>query len=91
MGKATVHGYSRQAIVTRYIGPTDHRGARISARAYGGRVTVPYDYGSREPHDDAALALMAKMGWDETHDLVEGVAPDGWGNVYVLVPKGTIS
>lgn len=32
------------AIVTKYHGPTDSRGSRITASANGLRVTVPYNY-----------------------------------------------
>ena len=74
-----------KAIVTKYHGPTNSRGARISATAEGGnRVVVHYDYGAREPHDEAALALCDKLGWKGA--LAEGGMPDGRGNVYVFIP-----
>lgn len=73
-----------QAIVTKYHGPTNYKGARISATALAGRVVVSYDYGASDPHDVAALALCAKMGWHG--DLVSGGMPDGRGNVYVFAP-----
>lgn len=55
-----------KAIRTKYNGPTDTRGSRISATDEdGNRVTVPYDHAenSNGNHDAAALALCAKMGW----------------------------
>ena len=72
-----------KAIWTTYHGPTNSRGSRITAAAEGSRVTVPYDYGAKDPHHTAALALCAKMGW--TGDLITGGRPDGKGNVYVFV------
>lgn len=71
-----------KAIVTKYRGPTDRRGSRITAKADGASVAVPYKYGSHNPHHDAALALCRKMGW--TGDLICGGMPDGDGNVYVF-------
>lgn len=60
-----------KAITTKYHGPTNHRGARVTARdGDGNRVTVPYEgpYEGRDTtreaaHARAALALCAKMGW----------------------------
>lgn len=73
-----------QAIVTKYHGPTNYRGSRISAKADAGRVTVPYDHAESNPHDVAALALCSKLGWN--CDLVEGEMPDNSGNCYVILP-----
>ena len=57
-----------QAIETRYLGPTNTKGARIKATAAAGRATVPYDYELDVPdaHRVAADALIAKMGWQGT-------------------------
>lgn len=72
-----------QAIVTKYHGPTDHRGSRVTARAQAGRVTVHWDHAldSQANHDAAALALCRKFDWRGT--LAEGALPDGTGNAYV--------
>jgi hypothetical protein len=72
-----------QAIVTKYHGPTDTRGSRISARAQVGRVYVPYDdaLDSTENHKAAARALCERYGWKGT--LVEGGLPEG-GTVFVF-------
>jgi hypothetical protein len=53
------------AIETRYHGPTDYRGARITATANGNRVTVsyPYELSGEDCHRVAAEALCAKMKW----------------------------
>ena len=49
-------------ITTRYHGPTDTRGSRITANALGRRATVPYDYAAKDPHAIAAQALADKLG-----------------------------
>lgn len=55
----------RQAILTRYHGPTNTKGARISARCGAGKIFVSYDYAldAVENHAGAAEALVIKMGW----------------------------
>lgn len=64
-----VNPYGRlQAIVTRYFGPTNTRGARVKATAEGpvGSVMLRWDdaldsYGN---HVKACEALIARLGWD---------------------------
>lgn len=55
----------RQAIVTKYHGPTNTRGSRITARAEAGAVTVDYDHAlnAGENHLAAALRLAEKLDW----------------------------
>ena len=74
-----------KAIQTRFIGPTNFRGARIKAYAEGGAsVTVPYGYDSESrDHDLAALAFLRKFTWGGV--WVGGGSADGRGNVYVCV------
>jgi len=75
-----------QAIITKYLSPTNTRGARIKATASAGSVTIPFPYelGLYERHEKAALALCAKLGWD--FDLVGGDTPNG-STVFVLLSK----
>ena len=49
----------RQAIVTKYIGPTTSRGSRVKAAAYAGSITVPWDHALSPEgnHTEAAKAL----------------------------------
>ena len=66
-----------QSITTKFIGPTNSRGARIKAISGGGHtLTVPYAYedGNRS-HAQAALQLARKLGWEGT--LIEGGTKDG--------------
>ena len=70
-----------QAIQTKYIAPTDHKGARVKAFCAAGSVTVGFDYAGNENHA-AALALLDKLGWAGKW-LAGGVDA---GNVYVRLP-----
>jgi len=78
----------RQAIETKYLGPTNYRGGRIRASAQAGSVTVPYDHalGVDENHTHAARVLLRKKGW--TGHLIGGGNARGTGNCYVVLPSG---
>jgi len=80
-----------QAIVTKYIGPTNYRGSRVKASCQAGTITLPWSYelGVNENHDKAAMALAFKLGWDEARygKLVGGGMPDGTGNAYVFCQR----
>jgi hypothetical protein len=79
-----------QAIVTRYLGPTNFKGSRVKATAQAGSVTVGYDdaLNSEDNHRRAAGKLMAKYGWSEHSEIVgSGELPDGRGSCYVLQPR----
>lgn len=73
-----------KAIWTKYIPCTNFRGSRIKAEAEGVSVTVPSasELNAERAHDEAALALVRKMGWPGT--LVRGGRPDMRGYVYVI-------
>jgi len=75
-----------QAIITKWIGPTNHRGDRIKATASAGSVTVPYERATNTEgaHRVAAVAFCAKFGWDFDH--VSGDLPDG-SLAWVRLPK----
>lgn len=77
-----------QAIVTRFHGPTNSRGSRVTARTDAGRLTVQWDYAlGQGTHAKAAKALATRLGWDgEFH---EGWLPGTRGDrVFVLVLPG---
>ena len=67
----------RQAIKTRYIGPTNSRGSRVVAECDAGKVTVSWDYalGVSDNHQAACRALMDKFGW--TQPMAGGGYKDG--------------
>ena len=75
----------RQAIETRYVGPTNTRGSRIRAAAQAGSLSVDYDprLGIDANHARAAEALASRYGW--TGKLIGGGLADGRGNVFVFV------
>ena len=78
----------RQAIRTRYFGPTNYRGSRIKASCEAGQVTVPYDQGINlsENHIAAADALLAKLGWNERSSIESGMLGNMDG-AHVLVDR----
>lgn len=56
---------ARQAIVTKFIGPTNYKGSRVKATADAGSITLHWDdaLNSEDNHERAALALVLKFGW----------------------------
>jgi hypothetical protein len=74
-----------QAIVTKFFGPTDTKGARIKASAQAGSVFSSYTYetSSDGEHCLAAKKLAEKLGWNGVY--FGGGNPDGTGNTYVFV------
>lgn len=82
----------RQAIVTKFLGPTNHRGSRVKAKCQAESITVSWDSNLdiNENHTAAATALAQKMGWlmvdGRKFQLLGGAMPDSRGNCYVIVP-----
>jgi len=79
-----------QAIVTKYLCPTNTRAARVKATADAGSITAPWDYAldTCANHRAAALALANKLKWLDHSDLSEGGSlPAGNGECFVLTPK----
>ena len=73
-----------KAILTKYHGPTDTRGSRISATdSDGNRVSIPYPHelNSEEGHHKAAQALCDKMKWPGK--LTGGGTKNGYAWVFV--------
>lgn len=70
-----------QAIQTKYLCPTNSRGARIKATAAAGSITISYPYGlsGQACHRKAAEALVSKLGWTDPHygGLLGGCLPNG--------------
>lgn len=89
-----------QAIVTKFIGPTDFKGPRVKAtcEARPRGVTVAWDYGVGNAtyqsdveanHDRAAVALIRAMGWFGT--WIRGALPSGDGYCYVSLKRACVS
>ena len=68
-----------QAIQTKYHGPTDVKGSRISATCAAGRVVVDYDHAlnNDQNHKRAAAALLRKLGWVGRANVSSGTLKDG--------------
>ena len=60
------------AIRTKYHGPTDTRGARVSASVPGHRAYIPYPHelSGMDVHEAAARALLAKLGYPAAAKLI---------------------
>jgi hypothetical protein len=65
-----------QAIETKYHGPTNFRGSRVSARCEAGSITLPWDHALSGPenHLAACKALLVKLGWLKNHVWIGGSA-----------------
>ena len=75
-----------QTIETKYLGPTDHRDARIKATASNGMaVTIPYPHEDSDTgkHIQAVRKLAAKLNW--TGEMVGGWTARGM--VWVFTDK----
>jgi hypothetical protein len=76
-----------QAIITKFLGPTDSRGSRVKAKCQAGSLTMSWDHALdvNENHRAAAIALIRKLGWNQDcySTWHEGALPDNTGNVYV--------
>lgn len=76
-----------QAIVTKFKGPTDTKGARIIATSYAGRTVFAYDH-ALDAHGNhvaaAAAHVRAKLGHHHgTPTLTSGELPDS-GHAHVV-------
>lgn len=75
-----------QAIETRYHGPTNNAGARISARSDAGRIIMGWDHALdiAGNHAKAARMLAARLGW-LTHGIWVGGSLPGNHTGYAFV------
>ena len=72
-----------KAIETRYIGPTNFKGARIKADDGDGNtltISYPYELSGEDVHRKAAEGLRDKMHW--TGDLLGGSTKRGYVFVF---------
>lgn len=77
------------AIHTKFLSPTNTRGARVKATAHAlGRiesVTIQYDYEGDE-HAKAADVLRRRH-WPDLPMLLAGATLDGRGYVFAIAPQ----
>ena len=55
----------RQAITTKWFGPSNVKGSRVKASAEAGSITLHWDHALNvdQNHAKAAMALANKLGW----------------------------
>lgn len=77
----------RQAIVTKFAGPTNHNGSRVIVKSQRGRKVYSWDHGlnPERNHEAAAEQYAMDSGW--TGDLIGGAMPDGSGYCFVFAPR----
>lgn len=70
-------------IETKFLAPTNARGARIAARSASTRIVVDWKDSADQQanHNRAALALATKLGWSGS--LVRACRLDDKGFIYV--------
>ena len=59
----------RQAIITKYHGPSDVKGSRVSAQCDAGRIYLHWDdaLNSDENHAAACEAMLKRVGWTDVN------------------------
>jgi hypothetical protein len=91
MENTTLPTASYRAIRTWFAGPTNTRGSRVIADAgdSASRVTLSWDHAlnSEQNHATAAMAVVAKMGWDTPdHTRLTG-GQHGDAYYWVFMPR----
>ena len=74
-----------KAIITKYHGPTNTKGSRISADDGDGNrcyISYPHHVSGEDVHRLAAEALCAKMGWSGAETLRGGATRTGYAFVF---------
>lgn len=70
-----------QAIETKYLGPTNFKGARIKAQCAAKALTIGYNHALNleDNHINAAYALIKSLQWDHLKPkaLTSGVLKNG--------------
>ena len=78
-GQVTCPRYTgRQTIITKYHGPTNTKGAKMSAKCNAGTITIPYypSFSVDKNHEIACGALLQKLAWCTEGVRVGGYLPD---------------
>ena len=71
-------------IVTKYLGPTNHKGSRIKATGPLGSVTVSYDSAlDNAANYDAAVTAYIELFGAQPREYIRAVMPDGNNYVYI--------
>ena len=76
-----------QALASKYLGPADHRGARVKVSAERGSVTLPWDDALDASGNHCRAALRALQRWEWSGRWVGGSSTaNPRGYVFVAVP-----
>jgi hypothetical protein len=76
----------KQAILTKYLSPTNSRGARIKASCERGSITIPYPYEinwNSDTHIYAAKQLIQKFCMEDLEERSIPVDNNPWGFGFV--------
>lgn len=78
-----------QAIITKYLGPTNRRGSRIKATCNTKTITVEYDDAlSLDGNHEAAFRALARhLGWLEYGAWHHGTLPGNAGRVFACAGR----
>lgn len=76
-----------QCITTRYLPPTNNRGARIKAECSAKSIVIPYpyEYEQDQAHRYAAIVLQTQLNW---HNLQLVTGTDKSGNYQHVMIQG---
>lgn len=79
-----------QAIITKYLGPTNSRGARIKAECGRGKIffSYPYELSGDEVHRAAVKALISKFNAEDQKEF--GRTVTSWNHQFITgqIPSG---
>lgn len=78
----TIKHSNKVAVETKYLCPTNTKGARIKAFANGHSATIsyPYDLSGMHCHAEAVKVLCKKLGWHG--DMLSGATKTGYVFVF---------
>jgi hypothetical protein len=80
----------KQAILTKFLAPTNTKGKRVKAWCAAGEITIAWDhaFGPERNHEAAAYHLVAKTNWpDGWRGWKQGALPDGSGYCFVQIER----
>lgn len=78
-----------QAITTKYLGPSNSRGARVKARAERGAVTIPWNHAVNVAENHRLAAIAALLKWEWSGRWIGGALPDSTGYAFTCDPKAS--
>lgn len=100
MRKRGLHGQlmpsqTMQAIQTKYLPPTDTKGARIKATCERGTRTIPYPYelSGDSVHREAALQLIERFVSQDWKERATPPSQNPWKRAFITggLPDGTMA